>query len=286
MPADNASRREALADFLRARRARLKPADVGFRDDGASGRRRTPGLRREEVAELSGVGVTWYTWLEQGRDIVPSAQVIDALARALLLDEDQHRYLRELSGLTPTARGDPAEAVLPRLRRLVDAAAPNVASVYDAHFDYMVWNRPYVLVRHDPGEYTADRRNLLWMMFTDTTNRTRMVRWEPAARAVLSQFRTAFGRRPGDPRFQQIVSELSEVSGIPAVVGGVPGAVLPAHDDRYRSSRGRPDRAGAVSAAAGRAPGPAPGPPGTGERPGRPADSRAARTPVGRFVGR
>ncbi len=244
MPADDASRREALADFLRARRARLRPADVGFGDDGASGRRRTPGLRREEVAELSGVGVTWYTWLEQGRDIVPSAQVIDALARALLLDEDQHRYLRELSGLTPAARGDPAEAVLPRLRRLVDAAAPNVASVYDAHFDYMVWNRPYVLVRHDPGEYTAGRRNLLWMMFTDTTNRTRMMRWEPAARAVLSQFRTAFGRRPGDPRFRQIVSELSEVSPEfrrwwaeypvryfrPATIG-------------IRSSRGRPDRA-------------------------------------------
>src|SRR5258706_9741149 len=113
MPADDASRREALADFLRARRARLKPADVGFRDDGASGRRRTPGLRREEVAELSGVGVTWYTWLEQGRDIVPSAQVIDALARALLLDEDQHRYLRELSGLTPAARATPPRRCFP-----------------------------------------------------------------------------------------------------------------------------------------------------------------------------
>src|SRR5258706_6712114 len=128
---------------------------------------------REEVAELSGVGVTWYTWLEQGRDIVPSAQVIDALARALLLDEDQHRYLRELSGLTPAARGDPAEAVLPRLRRLVDAGAPNVDSVYDAHFDYMVWDRPHVLVRPDPREDTAEPRHLPWMMVTHTTKRTR-----------------------------------------------------------------------------------------------------------------
>ena len=92
-----AARRTELGAFLRACRARLGPADVGMPDGSASGRRRTPGLRREEIAQLSGVGVTWYTWLEQGRDISASIQVIDALAQALLLTGDQHRHLWELA---------------------------------------------------------------------------------------------------------------------------------------------------------------------------------------------
>jgi transcriptional regulator with XRE-family HTH domain len=206
------ARRAALAAFLRAQRARLRPADVGLADGSASGRRRTPGLRREEVAQLSGVGVTWYTWLEQGRDIAASAQVVDALARALRLSPDQHRHLRELAGLTPPEREMPADDVLPRLQRLVDAVTPNVACIYDLHFDYLVWNRPYVRVRDDPGKFPSDRRNLLWMMFTDAANRARMVRWEPAARAVLSQFRAAVGQRPDDPRSAEIVAALTDAS--------------------------------------------------------------------------
>jgi hypothetical protein len=206
------ARRAALAAFLRAQRARLRPVDVGLPDGSAPGRRRTPGLRREEVAHLSGVGMTWYTWLEQGRDISASAQVVDALARALLLTPDQHRHLRDLAGLTAPEREVPVDDLLPRLQRLVDAVTPNVACIYDVHFDYLVWNRPYVRVRHDPGKFPSDRRNLLWMMFTDAENRARMVRWEPAARAVLSQFRAAVGQRPDDPRFAETVAALTEAS--------------------------------------------------------------------------
>jgi hypothetical protein len=169
-------------------------------------------LCREEIAQPSGVGVTWYTWLEQGRDISASIQVIDALARALLLSDDQHRHLRELAGLPPPEPPVPAADMLPRLQRLVDAEAPCPASVYDEHFDYVVWNEPYALVRHDPGTLPASRRNMLWMMFTDPVNRARMVRWESAARAVLSQFRAAAGRHPGDPRFTELVEALSEAS--------------------------------------------------------------------------
>jgi transcriptional regulator with XRE-family HTH domain len=134
------TRRTELAAFLRAQRARLTPADVGLPEGSAPGRRRTPGLRREEVAQLSGVGVTWYTWLEQGRDIAASAQVIDALVRALRLTPDQHRHLRELAGLPPP----------------------------------------------EPQA--------------------------PAARAVLSQFRAAAGRDPGDSRFAELVAALTEAS--------------------------------------------------------------------------
>jgi transcriptional regulator with XRE-family HTH domain len=206
------NRRTELAAFLRARRTRLIPADVGLPEGSASGRRRTPGLRREEVAQLSGVGVTWYTWLEQGRDVAASAQVIDALARALLLSPDQHRHLRDLAGLPPPDPPAPSSDLLPRLQRLVDAVVPNPASVYDEHFDYLVWNQPYAVIRHDPGTLPGHRRNMIWMMFTDPGNRQRMVRWEPAARAVLSQFRAAAGRRPGDQRFAELTAALTEAS--------------------------------------------------------------------------
>jgi transcriptional regulator with XRE-family HTH domain len=206
------ARRAELGAFLRAQRSRLRPADVGLPDGHQPGLRRTPGLRREEVAQLSGVGVTWYTWLEQGRNISASEQVVDALARALLLDPDQHRHLRDLAGLATATDETHIDDALPRLRRLVDAAAPNIASIYDARLDYVVWNAPYTRIRHDPATLPADRRNLLWMMFTDTENRARMVRWEPAARAVLSQFRAAVGQRPDDPQCARLVAELTKVS--------------------------------------------------------------------------
>ena len=206
------ARRVELAAFLRAQRARLRPADVGLPADRHPGLRRTPGLRREEVAQLSGVGVTWYTWLEQGRNITASEQVVDALARALLLDRDQRRYLRALSGLATAVGETPVEDARPRLQRLVDAAAPMIASIYDMHFDFVVWNTPYRRLRHDPALLPAGRRNLLWMMFTNAQGGARMLRWEPAARAVLGQFRAVVGRRPDDPRFATMVAELIEIS--------------------------------------------------------------------------
>src|SRR5499425_685899 len=121
-------RRAELAAFLRSRRERITPEQTGL---PLGSRRRTPGLRREEVAQLSGVGVTWYTWLEQGRAITASDQVVDALARALVLTPGEHRHLRQLAGLTTPDRESPADSVLPRLQRLVDAVTPNLAFVYD-----------------------------------------------------------------------------------------------------------------------------------------------------------
>ncbi|WP_073260634.1 helix-turn-helix transcriptional regulator [Cryptosporangium aurantiacum] len=202
--------RSELGAFLRAQRARLQPSDVGLLPAG--GRRRTPGLRREEVAELSGVSSTWYTWLEQGRPIVASVQVIDALARALRLDPDRHRHLRTLAGLPVPQVETAAADVAPRLQRLVDNASPSPAAVYDRHFDFVVWNKPYVRVRHDPATLPDDRRNLMWTMFTDAEYRARMVRWTSAAQAVLGQFRTSVGQRPDDPRFTELVAALIDAS--------------------------------------------------------------------------
>jgi transcriptional regulator with XRE-family HTH domain len=235
-----------------SRRAWLTPADVGLPEGSASGRRRTPGLRREEVAQLSGVGVTWYTWLEQGRDISASPQVIDALARALLLNPDQHRHLRELAGLPAPEPEWPGQDILPRLQSLVDAVAPSPASIYDSHFDYLAWNEPYAKVRHDPGALPAGRRNMIWMMFTDADNRARMTGWEPAARAVLRPVphrrRPAF-RRPPVRRARSGANRGQP--GVPEVVDGLPGPLLQARDDQDQPSAGRADRAANVPAPAG-----------------------------------
>src|SRR5690349_3026980 len=203
--------RTELGAFLRAQRARLRPVDVGL-VPRAGERRRTPGLRREEVAELSGVSSTWYTWLEQGRPIVASAQVIDALARALRLDPDRHRHLRGLAGLSPPPVEPAPVDLAPRLQRMVDAATPNMAVVSDRYFDFVAWNEAYARIRHDPEPVPRARRNLIWMLLTDPENRARMVGWEPAARAVLSQFRVSVGQRPEDPRFVELVAGLTEAS--------------------------------------------------------------------------
>ncbi len=207
-----AVRRRELAEFLRTRRACLRPEDVNLRGLVFSGRRRAQGLRREEVADLAGISTTWYTYLEQGRDVSPSDQVIEALARALRLGPDQHLHLRRLAGLSAPEPTTEATTVLPRLQMLVDNLLPNVASVYDRHFDYLTWNTAYAKVRLDPALMPEERRNLLWMMFTDQENRARMTRWEPAARRVLSQFRAISGRHPTDQRSAGTVAALSQAS--------------------------------------------------------------------------
>ncbi|WP_433657416.1 helix-turn-helix transcriptional regulator [Nocardia sp. CA-128927] len=204
--------RAELAAFLRAQRSRVQPADVGLPPDMEPGRRRTPGLRREEVADLAGVSLTWYTWLEQGRKIAASPQVVDALARALRLDTGQHRHLRRLAGLAdPVAAPQPGEEKV-RLQRLVDSMTPSPAVIHDGRFDFVVWNNAYARIRIDPTVLAPDRRNMVWMMFTDEGNRKAMRRWEPAARAVLSQFRAVVGRRPDDERLATLVACLNEAS--------------------------------------------------------------------------
>jgi hypothetical protein len=137
--------------------------------------------------------------------------VIDALARALLLEPGQHRYLRRLAGLADPTEHLPTPAA-GRAQRLVDSLMPNVASVYDGHFDFVAWNLAYARIRTDPAELPQDRRNLLWWMFTDHRNRAMMRDWEPAARAILSQFRAVAGRRPGDQRLTAVVTALGAAS--------------------------------------------------------------------------
>ncbi|MEU3014416.1 helix-turn-helix transcriptional regulator [Nocardia asteroides] len=205
-------RRAELAEFLKAHRSRLQPSDVGLPMDLIPGRRRTPGLRREEVADLSGISLSWYTWLEQGRKIAASPQVVDALARALRLDSAQHRQLRRLAGFADPVVEYQAGDEISRLQRLVDTMYPTPAVVHDARLDFVAWNTAFSRIRTDPATLPPGRRNLLWWMYTDERNRAMMRRWEAAARAILSQFRVLLGNNPGDPRLVQVVSELSTAS--------------------------------------------------------------------------
>ncbi|QVI20883.1 helix-turn-helix domain-containing protein [Nocardia tengchongensis] len=157
-----------------------------------------------------GVSLTWYTWLEQARKIAASPKVVDALARALRLSPAEHRHLRALSGLPDLSEHEDTDDS--RLQRLVDALMPNLAVVHDGRLDFVVWNAAFARIRVDPAELPADRRNLLWWMFTDERTRAMMPRWEPAARAILGQFRALVGRTPDDPHLNALVAALAEAS--------------------------------------------------------------------------
>ncbi|MEU9128608.1 helix-turn-helix transcriptional regulator [Kitasatospora sp. NPDC048540] len=188
-------RREALSDFLRTRRARLTPAEVGM----APGvRRRTPGLRREELALLAGVGVTWYTWLEQGRDINPSSEVLSSLARTLRLDPAETAYLFRLAGCQAQPPAvEPAVELPESLVRMVRAQSPFPAFLVDADWAVRAWN-PEAEALFEFSRWSAEDCNLAWVVFASQVHRRRAVDWERHARRMLAQLRTVYAERGGD----------------------------------------------------------------------------------------
>jgi transcriptional regulator with XRE-family HTH domain len=197
-------RREQLRDFLRACRARITPGDVGI---PATGRRRTPGLRREEVAALAGVGVSWYTWLEQGRDINVSAEVLDAISRALRLTGPERTHLYLLAGLNPPRLGARGGEVTPELRHLVDSWTPP-AILRDRYWNLLAINDA---VRAVFG-YDDTDRNCLVSFFTNDRYRAAHAHWASVAPTVVAAFRAAAAHSPGDPGFGRVVDDLTAVS--------------------------------------------------------------------------
>ncbi|MFD9206743.1 helix-turn-helix transcriptional regulator [Streptomyces sioyaensis] len=205
---DDQQRRRSLGEFLRSRRERLSPQEAGIL---AGPRRRTPGLRREEVAQLSGVSVTWYTWLEQARDITVSRQVLMSLARALMLSSVERRYLFALAGVPLPERpadGGPG----PALQKLVEALEPHPAYLLDANWDLVGWNRAEAGLIGDPGQLEPAERNLLWLVFTDPAMRSLLADWDGQAQDLVAQFRADARQRSGDPRFEQLTNGLREAS--------------------------------------------------------------------------
>jgi transcriptional regulator with XRE-family HTH domain len=203
-------RRDELADFLRNRRASLKPADVGLPEGG---RRRTPGLRREEVAQLAGVGTTWYTWLEQGRDVRASLDVLEALARALRLVPAERTHLMLLGrGEEPPPCKLPAERVSPTLRRLIANLGANPAFLLGRRWDYLAWNPAAAALFGDLARVPRGSRNHAWLTFMDPRRRELLADWERGSRLLVAKFRADSARYLGDPQFEQLIGALRQSS--------------------------------------------------------------------------
>ncbi|MFD7325690.1 helix-turn-helix transcriptional regulator [Streptomyces sp. NPDC059875] len=204
-------RRPELAAFLRSRRARVTPEDVGM-PPGL--RRRTPGLRREEVAQLSGVGVTWYTWLEQGRPINASAQVLDAVARTLRLDRPEREHLYHLAEVpfTPERGAKAAETVSPEIQGILDALVPHPAVVYNSRYDVLATNSMYRTLFSAPESTSLGVRNVLWTLFTIADNDCPVVNKERELPLMVAQMRGAYGRHVGEPAWESFVRRLSAAS--------------------------------------------------------------------------
>lgn len=207
---NEAERREALADFLRMRRARLAPEEVGL---PPGGRRRTDGLRREEVALLASVGVSWYTALEQGRDIHPSEQVLESLAETLRLSADEREHLFRLAGQPAPMRTLPAdEQISPALQLMIQALDPHPAYVVGRYWDSLLWNRAAELVFALNDGIPPYPQNVIWRAFADPAREQAPER-EGIGRALVARFRADSARYPGDPRFAQLIADLQQVSG-------------------------------------------------------------------------
>ena len=196
-----------LGEFLQARRALLSPEDAGI---APYGRRRVPGLRREELAQLAGVSVDYYVRLEQGRAAHPSAEVLDALARALQLDEVERRHMHDLAVPAPAARRAPApERVLPGLRRLLDQLDAVPALIIGRRMDVLAWNRLAAALLGDPARLAPEHRNQARIMFLDPAARELYADWERHARETVGYLRHCAGRHPDDPGIAALVGELS-----------------------------------------------------------------------------
>jgi transcriptional regulator with XRE-family HTH domain len=208
--ANGERRRAELADFLRRRRASLQPDDVGLPDGG---RRRTPGLRREEVAQLAGVGTTWYTWLEQGRDVRASLDVLEALSRALRLTPAERTHLVLLGrGEEPPPCKSPAERVSSALRRLIENLGPNPAYILGRRWDYLAWNRAACAVLGDFDSIPRQARNHVWVHFMDPSRRELFPDWERSTPLLVAKFRADSARHLGDPAFEELIHALRQSS--------------------------------------------------------------------------
>lgn len=198
-----------LADFLRRRRESLIPQTLGL---PGGNRRRTPGLRREEVAVLAGVGLTWYTWLEQGRDIKVSSAVLERVADVLQLDATQRQHLFLLTGQHPLPIPSPRIRTLPDfLRRLLEGIEPRPAHVLNLYWDVLGWNDASDTLFGFSAQ-SPQTRNMLWMLFTDTELAARFIDWPRQAPAIVASFRRDFTLVPERDDVEAFVEALMQAS--------------------------------------------------------------------------
>jgi len=198
-----------LGAFLKDRRAKLDPAAFGF----ALGRRRTPGLRREEVAQRANVSATWYTWLEQGRGGAPSADVLNRISHAMMLTDAEREHLFLLGlGRPPEVRYREPQGITPRLQRLLDTLEYSPAFIRTATWDVIAWNRAAAAVLTDYSKLPEGQRNVLRMMFRDRRVRAAQPNWQNVARFVVASFRADVARAGAAGNVQSLVDELCATS--------------------------------------------------------------------------
>ncbi|MDU4695269.1 MAG: helix-turn-helix transcriptional regulator [Paenibacillus sp.] len=202
-------RLEALSEFLKTQRAKLHPHTVGL---PAGARRRTPGLRREEVAQLAGVSTTWYTWLEQGRDIKVSASVLDAIAGALRLNADERKYLFDLasdSGFHPDWVEEKEPVINPSLHKILQELKYCPTIISDRHCHIVGWNPAAAQVFVDFEQIPEGERNLISLLFAKKELRSLAVNWPDFVRGFLAIFRAYYGQYVADPWYSQFIERMS-----------------------------------------------------------------------------
>jgi hypothetical protein len=202
-------RRAELGEFLKARRAQLSPGDFGM---PPGSRRRTPGLRREEVALLAGVGVTWYTWLEQGRQINASTQVLDAVARTLRLDRAEREHLYRLAEATPLRMECSRKAVPDTIREIVYSLDPLPASVIDSRFDVLLSNHASEELFWEWHSMPCVHKNTLWCCVTEPSARSKFPEYDAHIRYLVARLRSAYSRHIGDPDWEEDIRRLASLS--------------------------------------------------------------------------
>lgn len=203
-------RQKELADFLKTRRQKILPSQVGL---STTARRRTPGLRREEVAQLSGIGLTWYTWLEQGRPIHVSTSILESLSRVLLLDEAERRHLYLLANQPFSNEvAEDQRAVSPALTHVLDCLVYCPSFVTDQRWNIIAWNQAADLLYGSFREMSERERNIVWKMFTDEKQKELCPDWDRSAKHLLGNFRASCGQYIDDPWLTSFVEELKQKS--------------------------------------------------------------------------
>ncbi len=202
-------RRAELGQFLKARRSRLSPGDFGM---PRGSRRRTPGLRREEVALLAGVGVTWYTWLEQGRQINASTQVLDAVARTLRLDRAEREHLYRLAEATPLRTECVRQAVPDAIREIVHSLEPLPASLVNSRFDILLSNDASEELFWEWHSMPCIHKNTLWCVVTEPSARGKFLEYEAQVRYMVARLRSDYSRHIGDPDWEEDIRRLASLS--------------------------------------------------------------------------
>jgi len=202
-------RRAELGEFLKACRARLSPGDFGL---PPGSRRRTPGLRREEVALLAGVGVTWYTWLEQGRQINASMQVLDAVARTLRLDRAEREHLYRLAEATPLRTECVHTEVPATIREIVHSLEPLPVTLVNSRFDILLSNDAHEELFWDWHSMPCIHKNTLWCCITEPSARGRFPDYDKQVRYMVARLRSAYSRNLGDQDWEEDIRRLTSLS--------------------------------------------------------------------------